>query len=864
MDGQHVRNNNVIAYRRHSDGRNSYNVAPRRPSQSDSHSGNSLDGQSMASKDARSAKTQKVSRPSFHGDNRGFDGGSVGVVAPNHSLTHSVPEQRGTKRPSVSSLSGRSRVITTSNAWELRRHKRLATRPMLNEQTTAPTTSRGISRMAVSTNMQGRSQTEAAPESFPKTGDTLEEAIELEESDDDEEMEVWTYSDVQGHNPSTEESQSGVSQPNNTHQPAAKEKLSSRPHQNQSNGKQSDESERISFEQPMTPPVVSDDSSGSPESSGSEEPMADENESDDEVEVLAGPPDTQRPGFAPGPSRSQNTNKAKDVGRTGTLEANNNHEQPPFGRGDHLQARKSSPSSVASRNNETSGNCITLDGSSDEEDDKGIDRNVALADSKMPAISDAAVSRDAIFNGRVQQISRVARRAQNKGGESKAAFHASNGAAYALAREIPKQPEIIDILCSDDEEDYGVDTNIHDDNEDRKLPAREHGHLGELPPHQGLGGDYLHEVDLSIGSAVGTTTAGVAPVASLPTEATSCSEDYQSVDRAVEENYDTFKNQNHQNPKPYTLEGFKELVKLFEKKRGETLEEIEDTKTVRASNRNSHQQYGRILPGAMDKIFKLMGMTKDGKGIFVDIGHGLGMPCFQAAYTFGTEARGIELDEGRNNLALHIMDGFSDIHRDTDKSGFEPARIDLKQGDFSSRAHRKWLIEADYAFCNNYDGVFSQRSGTHGKRNLDDHLARVFASMKEGAKLVTMYEIQTSLRCLPLKDSKEQRKRRGLRDAESDASSFYEVTKVNLGGLKDVSSWAQSNPDDTFCYIYTRVNQSADGYARFMCNNEDCPNAMNGVVMKVVQGGDPNISSCKCKINDRTRRLGRTTVNYKD
>lgn len=49
--------------------------------------------------------------------------------------------------------------------------------------------------------------------------------------------------------------------------------------------------------------------------------------------------------------------------------------------------------------------------------------------------------------------------------------------------------------------------------------------------------------------------------------------------------------------------------------------------------------------------------------VFVDIGHGIGNLCLQAAYTLGCEARGIEVMDARNNCGEAYRRNFEEQHR---------------------------------------------------------------------------------------------------------------------------------------------------------------------------------------------------------
>ena len=54
----------------------------------------------------------------------------------------------------------------------------------------------------------------------------------------------------------------------------------------------------------------------------------------------------------------------------------------------------------------------------------------------------------------------------------------------------------------------------------------------------------------------------------------------------------------------------------------------------------------------------------------VDIGHGIGNSCLQAAYTFGCQTRGIECLQSRNNVAQILawrLEDAAQVHQTRDK-----------------------------------------------------------------------------------------------------------------------------------------------------------------------------------------------------
>lgn len=91
---------------------------------------------------------------------------------------------------------------------------------------------------------------------------------------------------------------------------------------------------------------------------------------------------------------------------------------------------------------------------------------------------------------------------------------------------------------------------------------------------------------------------------------------------------------------------------------------------------------------------------------FLDIGHGIGNLCLQAAYMFGCRAKGIEIDEGRNSVAIRLKSHFESIcsqQKETDQMQFKPGQIDFIQGGLEEPAHRTFLVEdTDFTIVNNF------------------------------------------------------------------------------------------------------------------------------------------------------------------
>lgn len=328
-------------------------------------------------------------------------------------------------------------------------------------------------------------------------------------------------------------------------------------------------------------------------------------------------------------------------------------------------------------------------------------------------------------------------------------------------------------------------------------------------------------------------------------------------------------------PKPYTSDEFDKLWSHHENVEGEDVEDIEKGKYVRGASKKGHELYGRILTAGMNKIFrKVMEMPSD--CVYLDIGHGIGNTCLQAAYTIGCSARGLESVDSRNNVAERFKSSFermADGHRVRDGMTFVPGSVELRLGELQNSEHTKFQVEdTDFAFCNNYDGVFCGERD--GGLCLDKNIAALFAMMKEGAVLTTLSPLRSALGCLSRSEANAKRIRAGLETSVN--ASFYEMQVFNLGKQKDLVSWSQGGTCEkkVLAYRYTRTKQSAPGIKGpvLLCNNPACPKAKDSVPIEAVtfvssrsagkkkcRWAGPIIASCDCLVSDRVTRVRRTT-----
>jgi hypothetical protein len=273
---------------------------------------------------------------------------------------------------------------------------------------------------------------------------------------------------------------------------------------------------------------------------------------------------------------------------------------------------------------------------------------------------------------------------------------------------------------------------------------------------------------------------------------------------------------------------------------GFTTEEIESGHLVRSANSKlssedsslqEKAQYGRMLPAAMDHIFRrLLHLRKN--DVFVDIGHGIGNTLLQAAHTVGCEARGIEVVQSRNFLAQTFcenLEGQRLIHRERDGHHAKIGKVQFRHGKLEQPIHRKFLSECNgsssiKALANNFNGVFSDRSAkAKQKYYLDHFISGMFAEMKPGSILVTLHPLLDLPPPLStVSETRERHKMATTRDA-----SFYELEQCNIGKANLTVSWSHNggNTDDVIVYRYTRLEQVSKT-AVFLCSNPHCRKAI--------------------------------------
>jgi hypothetical protein len=247
--------------------------------------------------------------------------------------------------------------------------------------------------------------------------------------------------------------------------------------------------------------------------------------------------------------------------------------------------------------------------------------------------------------------------------------------------------------------------------------------------------------------------------------------------------------------------------------------------------------------------------------VFLDIGHGIGNTCIQAAFTVGCESRGIEVVYDRNSVAEVFRDNLDSQNKDNPNSRVV-GEVFLRHGRLEDELHQDFLTKGvTRAYVNNFNGVFAERSSKGNQKwFLDDYVSGIFASMAPGTIMVTLHPLNLG----PTQsEANKSRNKQGL--LESEDSSFYEVEKVLLGKACDTVKWNQhsSNKKNIYVYKYTRTIQSSDSDAVFLCCNPTCPIATSQVPIPATtknEEGRVVINHCECKVTAKNLRRQRRKV----
>ncbi|KAG7357069.1 histone methylation protein [Nitzschia inconspicua] len=318
----------------------------------------------------------------------------------------------------------------------------------------------------------------------------------------------------------------------------------------------------------------------------------------------------------------------------------------------------------------------------------------------------------------------------------------------------------------------------------------------------------------------------------------------------------------------YTHSDFVHLWRQAENFIGQTTDEIEDSKRVRAANGRMQKsdtggqlkaQYGRLLPSAMKKMMKILELGRD--DVFLDIGHGIGNTCLHVSFCVGCESRGIEVVAGRHSIAEVFRSQLIMFNREHPENP-SIGKIDLRLGQLEDPQFKDFLtVGVTRAYVNNFNGVFADRSTKTGQKYfLDDYVAGLFALMAPGSIMITFHPLSLGL---DRSSANDLRTRHGM--AVSDNASFFEFEKVRLGKAYKTVKWTKhsGNESSIFVYKYRRLQQKHGKNAVFLCSNPGCENAINEVPIQASTQNEEGryvINHCACKYSAKNlrRRSGRS------
>jgi hypothetical protein len=152
-----------------------------------------------------------------------------------------------------------------------------------------------------------------------------------------------------------------------------------------------------------------------------------------------------------------------------------------------------------------------------------------------------------------------------------------------------------------------------------------------------------------------------------------------------------------------------------------------------------------------------------------------------------------------------------------------------------------WLARANKVIANNFSGF----DGSTGNQLMDRHAAVLFASMQEGAIMVTLSDLNLGP---TLKQVDKWRQDNNL--CPSPNATFFDLIKVKLGEAGKVFSWSSSSKAPVYAYVYRRVKQDSGlQTACKLCCNVDCKHSQLGTpIPAVVFDGEGNLAlgNCEC------------------
>lgn len=149
--------------------------------------------------------------------------------------------------------------------------------------------------------------------------------------------------------------------------------------------------------------------------------------------------------------------------------------------------------------------------------------------------------------------------------------------------------------------------------------------------------------------------------------------------------------------------------------------------------------------------------------------------------------------------------------------------VELRHGRLENPAYHEWLTaHVHHVFVNNFADVFGHRSEPKKTTvTVDSRIAAMFASMKPGSIMVTLYQIDALGPCQAAVLG--HRERHKLRTPEKAHASFFSMEKMELGPAKENVSWSAlgGSTETIWVYKYTRLEQPnvQDAQPVFLCTN---------------------------------------------
>ena len=143
------------------------------------------------------------------------------------------------------------------------------------------------------------------------------------------------------------------------------------------------------------------------------------------------------------------------------------------------------------------------------------------------------------------------------------------------------------------------------------------------------------------------------------------------------------------------------------------------------------------------QLFEIMNLTR--AKVLLDLGHGIGTVCLQAACTIGCNARGIEIVGDRRACSVGLKltwESWFQKEFNLQNRKCNTGTVDFVHGSFEDRCHWRFILDADVVFFDNFNGVFGPRSHKKDQQfSLEDVVAGLFACMKTGVVMVTLDDL---------------------------------------------------------------------------------------------------------------------------